>query len=1020
MTPVVTVGDPRRCGGDGPAGAATVTRADVVLPGPVAVVPSAKATEQLQWAPAGLVTEFSELAARGALPARMDLDRGQLILYTRRYVAFLYPTKFGDGYSLGHVSRRSFRDEDKLSRGALILHSRVSWQAFDDVRDIPRPQGTFGPRWASHWDQLSDGWTALGRVVGGASEQLLPAHHRDYLALLDHVVEASRDIELAKLSDIPEAPYRAVEPTREERYSGRGVYSFSLARPARGLSVGALVEVAERSDPPMRGKVVRSGGRTLVVRFERTVDFQRIPPQGRLKASVSDRVFQAQRDAIETLAKGEAANPALLSVLVDGRYAPYQPDFPGQPGRQLDAHQSDAFRRALSAPDVLLVLGPPGTGKTTTIVEIVTALVALGQRVLVTSHTNRAVDNVVENLPPEINSVRVGAEDSMTSVARRRGVDTLTEQVRAGIRDAAEPRGQLAGFRRSRTVFDQWLGHLRNSLAAVAAAEAALVSVEQAVDQAVQELSPPLAADRRSAADRRTRQLGTVTRLREELARRLEALTRRERTAPPDGPEEFWRLVTRFRRWLLARARRREQGVREALAAARQGLAEADAAVEVLSARAVALIAADPARRPLLAERERRIGARDGGHDDLRRTAEVVRGGLSEVLPALPAWDDEPADSAGWMRFHDWAVESFATVGRRADLLGQWHDQLAGAETELQRELVRYADVVAATCIGTATSKVLSDTVFDVALIDEAGQISTPNLLVPMVRARRAVLVGDQHQLPPFLDEEVRGWAAGLKKDGRYTPEAIIRVNGLLRASGFELLVPSASATRANYVELNLQRRMPEQVARFVSDAFYEGRLGTRHGGGRGDPLFRSAFAMIDTSDRPAGERGETELKDTEARHEKGYVNGLELELIVSLVARAAGWYRDWAVIVPYKAQARRISEALTGEFADPTTVADNVGTVDSFQGGERDLIVYGFTRSNSRNSVGFLTELRRLNVAVSRAKQQLVMVGDLATLRSATDTEFRKKISVLEEHLRRDGDLRRSIEVEKLLRDPR
>ncbi|ABW10929.1 conserved hypothetical protein [Parafrankia sp. EAN1pec] len=1018
---MVTAGGARRPDGDRPAGATIVTRADVMLPGALAVVPSAKATEQLQWAPTALVTEFSELAARGALPARMDLDRGQLILYTRRYVAFLYPTKFGDGYSLGHVSRRSFRDEDKLSRGALILHCRAPWGAFNDVRDIPRPQGTLSPRWASHWDQLSLEWTSLGRVVDGASE--LPPHHRDYLALLDHVVEASRDIELAKLSGIPEAPYREVEPTREERYSGRGVYSFSLARPPRGLPVGALVEVAECGDPPMRGKVVRSGGRTLVVRFERTVDFQRIPPQGRLRASVSDRVFQAQRDAIETLAKGEAANPALLSVLVDGRYARYQPDLSRQPVRQLDEHQADAFRRALAVPDVLLVLGPPGTGKTTTIVEIVTALVALGQRVLVTSHTNRAVDNVVENLPPQINSVRVGAEDSMTSAARRRGLDTLTEQVRAGIRDAAEPRGQLTEFRQSRAVFDQWLGHLRNSLAAVDAAEAALVSVEQAVDHAVQALSPQLAADRRSAADRRTRQLGSVIRLREELARRREVLARRAKTTPSDSPEEFWRLVTRFRRWLLARARRREQGAREALVTAQQDLTEAEAAVEALSAQAVALIAGDPEHRPLLAERERQIAARDGGHGGLRRTAEVVRGGLREVLPALPtlaALDDEPADSAGWVRFHDWAVESFATVGQRADLLGHWHDQLASAETELQRELVRYADVVAATCIGTATSKVLSDTVFDVALIDEAGQISTPNLLVPMVRARRAVLVGDQHQLPPFLDEEVRGWAAGLKKDGRYTPEAVTRVNGLLRASGFELLVPGAAATRANYVELNLQRRMPEQVARFVSDAFYAGRLGTRHGGGRDDPLFRSAFAMIDTSDRPAGERGETALKATETRHEQGYVNALEVELIVSLLARAAGWYRDWAVIVPYKAQARRISEALAGEFGDPTTVADNVGTVDSFQGGERDLIIYGFTRSNSRNSVGFLTELRRLNVAVSRAKQQLVMVGDLATLRSATDTEFRKKISMMEDHLRRDGDLRLSCEIEKLLRDPR
>jgi superfamily I DNA and/or RNA helicase len=175
---------------------------------------------------------------------------------------------------------------------------------------------------------------------------------------------------------------------------------------------------------------------------------------------------------------------------------------------------------------------------------------------------------------------------------------------------------------------------------------------------------------------------------------------------------------------------------------------------------------------------------------------------------------------------------------------------------------------------------------------------------------------------------------------------------------------------------------------------------------------------MVDTSDRPFDERRETARGDTGTRAERGYVNALEADLIVALVAGADRWYRDWAVIVPYRAQARRIAQALAAVGMDSRKVDDGVGTVDSFQGGERDLIVYGFTRSNDRGAVGFLTELRRLNVAVSRAKQQLVVVGDLATLTAATDPGFRSTALLMVENLRRDGDLRPSTEVEMLLRD--
>jgi superfamily I DNA and/or RNA helicase len=312
--------------------------------------------------------------------------------------------------------------------------------------------------------------------------------------------------------------------------------------------------------------------------------------------------------------------------------------------------------------------------------------------------------------------------------------------------------------------------------------------------------------------------------------------------------------------------------------------------------------------------------------------------------------------------------------------------------------------VVAATCVGTATSPLLAGHTFDLAIVDEAGQISTPNLLVPLVRAHRSVLVGDHHQLPPFLDHEVQGWVKQLPRDRAVRSAAVREISELLHKSAFERLYEHVDPTHR--VMLATQRRMPKEIADFVSQAFYRGQLRTRHAGGIAASAFNSPFAMIDTVDEPLARRSETSARQQELFGESGYVNHLEAELITSLIARHARHYRDWAVIVPYRAQAALVTKLLTEQLGDARGAEENVGSVDSFQGGEKDLIVYGFTRSNSGGRIGFLSELRRINVAITRAKQQLVLVGDSSTLQAAEDDDFAKLMRAMTDYLTRFGDV--------------
>ncbi|UGQ14295.1 C-terminal helicase domain-containing protein [Yinghuangia sp. ASG 101] len=113
-----------------------------------------------------------------------------------------------------------------------------------------------------------------------------------------------------------------------------------------------------------------------------------------------------------------------------------------------------------------------------------------------------------------------------------------------------------------------------------------------------------------------------------------------------------------------------------------------------------------------------------------------------------------------------------------------------------------------------------------------------------------------------------------------------------------------------------------------------------------------------------------------------GASNPAEAELCAELAAFHRRGGADWAAIVPYRAQVAVIIEKIAvGRLRDTDTVRHNVGAVDSFQGVERDVIPYGSTRGNNPGEVGFLRELCRINVALSRVRRQLVMVGDPTTL---------------------------------------
>jgi predicted DNA helicase len=306
----------------------------------------------------------------------------------------------------------------------------------------------------------------------------------------------------------------------------------------------------------------------------------------------------------------------------------------------------------------------------------------------------------------------------------------------------------------------------------------------------------------------------------------------------------------------------------------------------------------------------------------------------------------------------------------RADALFEEAERL---EQEAIDAVVSAADVVCSTN-ATAGSDLMGNRVFDVLVVDEATQATAPSCWIPMVHARRAILVGDHKQLPPTI----------------LNPEA---ASSGLRYSLFERLArhhetdPDAPGSIRSL--LRTQYRMHETIMGFSSRRFYDDRLVAdetvrRHTladlgvsasalPAERQPILdpEAPLVFVDTAGIDAPERQRGGSHSRENPREADLVARLATDLLDAGVAPA-----DVAVISPYDDQVDRIDRRLgTGEV--------EVDTVDGFQGREKEVVLVSLVRSNERGEIGFLDEPRRFNVALTRARRKAIVVGDARTVRS-------------------------------------
>lgn len=323
-------------------------------------------------------------------------------------------------------------------------------------------------------------------------------------------------------------------------------------------------------------------------------------------------------------------------------------------------------------------------------------------------------------------------------------------------------------------------------------------------------------------------------------------------------------------------------------------------------------------------------------------------------------------DDAAWTEFK-----------RELELQVAWLDIL-GQLKQFEEVVIRSASVVAGTCVGLASNEAFTRTSFDLCIIDEASKATATEALIPMIRSQRSLIVGDPKQLPPFD----RG-----SLDLEYHDS---EVNETLLDYLTTRLPPECVH------ELTHQHRMCKSIGELISHAFYERRLiNERPDTDRAKWIknkFAKAVIWLDTQGARELPRG------------RSYFNPKEQELILDILntlnsaARRAGAKSSVAVIAGYAAQAQGIDDRVQRSSLQSLSV--EVATVDSFQGRESDTCIFSVTRSNTGDYLGFLRSVERLNVALSRSRDLLIIVGDQNFCYAVPDDNpFRAVIDYIEAH---------------------
>lgn len=614
-------------------------------------------------------------------------------------------------------------------------------------------------------------------------------------------------------------------------------------------------------------------------------DASRLPRRGELAINTlaAQRALDHQSAALNSVYFDRAVSDQLKGIILDPRTAKPVVDVEDvvPTASDFDEEKKEILAKALGVQDILAIEGPPGTGKTKLIAEIVVQWLKRNprDRILLSSQTHIALDNILERitetkLPLEM--IRIGRSDE-TRISELGHKLLLERRVEAWIKDVRKA---------AEADMQRW------------AAEKQVDRQAVAVGMKVERLLQVLAVEKD---------------LRDRIARQ-EADRVSVETAGVDsagGPAD-------------------QDEVEEETTQIDSEIGESKQAL----------------KQTVLEEKDLRA--------ELQKMGEYAAG---------LAQSKDPNELGEWAAHFLADTPIISACRNRLKLLEDWLLRV-GRSSDFNAAMLSSAQIIAGTCVGIAGVRGMEEVAYDLCIVDEASKATATEILIPVSRSKRSIIVGDPEQLPPFFEQ------FGDDILNEFEAEEV-QATLLDRLLNEDTGLPAGC--RAG---LKSQYRMIEPIGDLVSTCFYDGKLRSpvKSHGLKLSAAFPKPVTWYSTQDLPGRfeePEGFTFKNPTEVTKIR------EILLRLQFVAKAQKERISVAVLSGYTAQVRLLNEMIHRGVAEWPSLDISCSSVDAFQGRQADVCIYSVVRSNGQKDLGFLRERPRLNVALSRGKSGLVIVGD-------------------------------------------
>ncbi len=780
----------------------------------------------------------------------------------------------------------------------------------------------------------------------------------------------ANELEEKKANSIGKIPYTSISAVEYNRID-RVAYEFGVRKlDENTFKVGIQVEIEDIKQEKHSAEIIElvkkdpdAPATAMVLLFNEHIDISDFTKTGWFNLSFSTVNKDVQLSANERIRTGEAASKYMDAILGRNETSGFDNlDLNGIRNELLqrkyppNASQMNAIFSGINSRDVFLVMGPPGTGKTTVILEWVKYFVKRGKRVLVSSQNNKAVDNVLARIADEkyIDIIRVGSESKLQSEVIPYMFENKVSALRKNISTNSNDKISIIDL-----ILSDWQEYSINLDNAIKKIESVRKAREKFKSAAESELMPLYRKLRTlyyqySEIQKQKKSIVFHIRQNKENIEKYESngifiLKLFTKSAYEKSIQDIKEEILQYEE-----IKTREQGIVVEYNSLRNKYTQ-----EYELLRDVDL--------PLLAMAiDEKQGALNSMKVTPKHRIENIWGLFQDCYDVHIQFEDD------CIKQQERIKEEKKKALQLRNAIMMWKNEIDSQQNYALNEIVlESVDLVGATCIGINSQKRFANLDFDVTIIDEAGQIQVHNALVPMSVSNKLIMLGDHKQIPPTADQEL----VDLCEENGVKPD-------LLSMSLFEKMY--YDLPDSNKIMLDTQYRMPAEIADTISEWFYEGRYYSpdfkKNLPSLMPQIFSRPYVIIDTSKE--SNRFERKIEGA------GCDNSLEASIITDLVSQISinpeSNLKEIGVISAYKSQVKLIKNKLN-KILSKEVVNEMVATLDSYQGQERDIIIYSFTKSSKdspkKRRIGFLNELRRLNVAMTRCKKMLVLIGDMKFL---------------------------------------